>query len=283
VSGKITAGKSALSKTNLRSLDTWVHAGFPKHSSAFDGFAGEMESNVQTAMVTAGASDLEYQVSFNCISTINHLDFEFEGRMAWVEHTKTALPFAKITFSNFLDDKVKPAVIAVDAQLTSTAQLWRPSVITKALEDAGFGNLADCFKKPDDFADSVKTHTSGAISQNAIKPLEDRYDKATRAFAAKAGRRAWKMPALLSIGGWWVACHYDIPQGAANMESPLWMAGLALATGLTALLVSNFEARYAIVSEANTIRGWKAGPTAYACAFATATLFWTSSYYGFKI
>jgi hypothetical protein len=67
------------------------------------------------------------------------------------------------------------------------------------------------------------------------------------------------------------------------MESPLWMAGLAFVAALVALLVSNFEARYAITSEANTVRGWRAGPAAYACAIAAAALFWTSSYYGFKI
>ena len=59
--------------------------------------------------------------------------------------------------------------------------------------------------------------------------------------------------------------------------------GSAFVAGLIALLVSNFEARYAIVSEANTARGLRAGPAAYACAIATAALFWTSSYYGFKI
>ncbi|MDW9481180.1 hypothetical protein GOB57_21275 [Sinorhizobium meliloti] len=275
-SGKLQAGSSALSKENLSLLTAWVIGGFPKLRSVGGESGDHMETDVQSATISRGQSDLEYKVSFNCYSTVSRLDFMFEGRKAWVEHSKTSLPFAQITFSNFLDGKVLPAV-----ELASRAST--PSAVRRALKDGGFPKIAAMFDKPDEFTTSVKYETSSAVSTRAINPLEAHYIRATERFAIGALRRAWKLPVLVTLGGWAAASHYDIPQTAADMESPLWMAALAFAAGLIALLVSNFEARYAIVSEANTARGWRAGPAAYACAVAAAVLFWTSSYYGFKI
>lgn len=276
VVGKLESGPTALSKDSLALLRGWVVGGFPKLRSLGGDDDGQMETDVHSAIVSAGKSDLEYKVSFNCYSTVSRLEFMFEGKKAWVEHAKTSLPFAQITFSNFLDAKVQPAI-----ELASRATT--PSAIRKALKDGGFPKIAAKFDKPDEFTNDVKFETSSAVSTKAIKPLEDHYNRSTERFAKSALRRAWKLPVLVALGGWAAACHYDIPQAAADMESPLWMAALAFAAGLVALLVSNFEARYAIISEANTVRGWRAGPAAYICAIATAALFWTSSYYGFKI
>ena len=276
VSGKLEAGRTALSKDNLSLLKAWVIGGFPKLRSIGGESGDHMETDVHSATVSAGPSDLEYKVSFHCFSTVSRLEFMFDGKKAWVEHSKTSLPFAQVTFSNFLDDKVQPAI-----EIASRATT--PSGIRKALKEGGFPKIAAKFEEPDDFMADVKYETSSAVSAKAIKPLETHYIQAADRFATGALRRAWKLPVLVALGGWTAACHYDIPQAAADMESPLWMAALAFVAGLIALLVSNFEARYAIVSEANTARGLRAGPAAYACAIATAALFWTSSYYGFKI
>lgn len=276
VSGKLEAGPSALSKDNLTSLRVWVLAGFSKPLSLGDDSGGHMETDVNAAVVSRGANDLEYKTSFNCLSTVSRMEFLFEGKKAWVEHTKTSFPIAKVSFSNFLDGKVEPAVALASHAST-------PSAIRRALKEGGYPKIAEVFDKPDDFEFKIKFETNGAVSLKVAKPLEAHYFQAVEKFARGALRRAWKFPVLAILGGWWVACRYDVPQAAADMESPLWMAGLAFVAALVALLVSNFEARYAITSEANTVRGWRAGPAAYACAIAAAALFWTSSYYGFKI
>jgi hypothetical protein len=276
VSGKLEAGPSALSKDNLDAVKLWVMAAFSKPVTFVSDAGGHMETDVSSASVFRGANDLEYKTSFNCYSTVSRMEFLFEGRKCWVEHTKTSLPIPKITFSNFLDSKALPAVEL--ASLAST-----PSGVRKALKNSGYPKIAECFDKPDDFDFNVKYETNGAVSLKTMKPLEEHYLKSVEKFARSARRRAWKVPVLVTLGGWWTACHYDIPQAAADMESPLWMVALAFLAASIALITSNFEARYAIVSEANTLRGWRAGPAAYACAVAAATLFWTSSFYGFKI
>ncbi|MCZ7860772.1 hypothetical protein O9X98_05080 [Agrobacterium salinitolerans] len=276
MAAKLEAGPTALSKDNLSLLRAWVVGGFPKLRSLGDDDGDHMETDVHAATVHKGQSDLDYKVSFNCYSTVSRLDFMFEGKKAWVERSKTSLPFAQITFSNFLDTKVQPAIELAGRATT-------PSAIRKALKDGGFPKIAAKFDNPDEFTSDVKFETSSAVSTKAIKPLEDHYNQSTGKFAKGAMRRAWKLPVLVSLGGWAAACHYDIPQAAADMESPLWMAGLAFVAGFITLLVSNFEARYSIVTESKTLRGWRAGFTQFACAIATAALFWTSSYYGFKI
>jgi hypothetical protein len=267
-------GPSKVSPDQLTMLKLWAAAGFSKSRSGLDdGHGGNFETDVTSAAVTTLGSDLEYKVSFNCFSTVNRIEFEFEGKKAWVEHSKNQF-LADIRFSAFLDDKMEPVLAAAASQPL-------PSGIRKALKDAGYGNVAECFAKPDDLDTSASLATKGAISGKSISALGELYNTATHAFAKGARRRAWKVPVLLTVGGWWLACHYDIPEAAA--ESLLYMAALAFVAGLITLVSSNLEARWAIVSEANTVRGWWAGPAGWTCAIAAAALFWTSSYYGFKI
>ncbi|MBY3155499.1 hypothetical protein HFO56_24540 [Rhizobium laguerreae] len=267
-------GPTAVSADQLTWLKLWAAAGFSKNRSGLvDGDGGNFETDVVSAAVIRLGSDLEYKVSFNCFSTVNRIEFEYEGKKAWVEHAKNQF-LADIRFSTFLEGKMKPVLAAA-----SSAAL--PSGIRKALKDAGYAKVAACFEKPDILDSSAKLETKGAITSKSISTLAEIYNDATHAFARRARRRAWKVPVVLALGGWWLACRYDIPQSAA--ESHLWMASLAFVAGLITLVASNLEARMAIAFEANTVRGWWAGPAGWTCAVAAAALFWTSSYYGFRI
>ncbi|MCS4088963.1 hypothetical protein [Rhizobium sp. BK176] len=273
-STKTEVGATKASAQQLSMLKLWAAAGFSGPRAGLDdGHGGHFESDVASATVTRVGSDLEYKVSYNCFSTVNRIEFAFEGKKAWVEHSKTQF-LPDIRFSAFLEDKFTPVLgVAASEKL--------PSGIRKAIKDAGFAKVAECFVKPDDLDSKAGFETKGAVTAKSISKLGEIYNDATHAFAKGARRRAWKVPVLMAVGGWWLACHYDIPEAAA--DNLLYMAALSFVAGLITLVSSNFEARWAIVSEANTVRGWWAGPAGWTCAIATAALFWTSSYYGFKI
>lgn len=271
----MTAGPTALSDKNLTSLKYWVQAAFPDKSSDDDGI--NLYADVNTASVSKGNSDLDFKVSFNCYSTVSRLEFMYEGKKAWGEYSKATFPFSSVSFSNFLDGKAGQAVEAGSRGSS-------PSGIREALKASGFSKVAECFEeKPENFMVRVSSTTNGAVSEKAMTPLKEHYERATQTFSKKAMRRAWKFPVLIGIGGWAAACHYDIPQAVSQTETPLAMAALAGAAGLVTLIASSLEARRAIRIEAGSVKGRKFGPTGIVIAIATAALFWTSSNYGFRI
>ena len=273
LTAKFSMGKSTLSPRQASLLNLWVQGGFRDMGTPDDPVAPW--SNVASAPVTRIGEARDYRVDFDCHATLTRIDFLHEGEKAWAEYVH--LPLSSPVFSPFLDGAVIRA-----GEVSSDAD--SPSKALKALEGAGFGRIAGYLKEnPDEVAEKASTASYGALSGKTLAYLVSDYKDKSARFARGAMLRAWKFPTVVALAGWAAASHFGVLDAARENGTIYPLAGLALAAAAVAVSASSVEARWAIITETGSARGWKIGPAAVLCAIASAALFSTTAFYGINM
>lgn len=270
---KFTLKESQFSKQETGLVRIWAQGAFRGLKAADDGV--EPWSDVATATVTRIGGGQDYSVDFTCRATVLRLDFAYDGEKAFAKYI--ILPISGTEFSPFLDKAVVRAG-EVAAEATS------PSETLKTLEAAGFERIAGYLREdPDEVKQKASLHSSGAISGKTLDYLVTNYKEKATTFSRSATRRAWKLPVTVAVGSWAAASYFGILDAVRQEVLIYPLAALSLAAGLVTMLSGSVEARWAIIGETGSVKGWKIGPAAIIIGLAAATMFWTTTVYGINL